>query len=151
MKETYLTKEGYEELKGKLNELKTVRRKEIAEAIHAAKEQGDLSENAEYVSAKEEQRRIETQIADLESAIKHAMIVERVGTSAIGVGNTVKLDCKGGIREYKIVGSNESNPMAGKISNESPMGVALMGHKKGDAVTIPTPNGKVECTVKEIK
>lgn len=151
MKETYLTKEGYKELTEKLNDLKTVRRREIAEAIHAAKEQGDLSENAEYVSAKEEQRRIETQIADLESAIKHAMIVERAGTSVVSVGNKVKLDCQGGEKEYKIVGSNESNPLEGKISNESPMGQALMGKKKGDKVTIPTPGGKIECVVKEIK
>lgn len=151
MKETYLTKEGYKELQDKLQELKTVRRREIAEAIHTAKEQGDLSENAEYVNAKEEQRRIEAQIAEMEAAIKHAMIIDKTDNKEISVGNTVRLDCQGGERRYRIVGSNEANPIDGKISNESPMGQALMGKKKGETVSIPTPSGKIECTIIEIK
>ncbi|PIT97844.1 MAG: transcription elongation factor GreA [Candidatus Andersenbacteria bacterium CG10_big_fil_rev_8_21_14_0_10_54_11] len=147
MKETYLTAEGLQELQEKLHELKTVRRRDIAEAIHSAKEQGDLSENAEYVNAKEEQRRIETQIAELEAAIKHAQVVTVVGTSSVGVGNTVRLKCNGKELTYRIVGSSEADPMEAKISNESPMGRALLGKKKGESVTIPTPAGDKECTV----
>lgn len=150
MKETYLTQEGYQELQDKLHELKTVRRREIADAIHTAKEQGDLSENAEYVNAKEEQRRIETKIAELETTIKHAQIVKSVGTSEVSVGNSVKLNCDGKTIDYKIVGSNEANPLAQKISNESPMGQALLGKKKGETAQIPTPAGSKECEVIEI-
>lgn len=150
MKETYLTQEGYQELQNKLHELKTVRRREIADAIHTAKEQGDLSENAEYVNAKEEQRRIETKIAELETTIKHAQIVKSVSTSEISVGNSVKLKCDGKTIDYKIVGSNEADPLAQKISNESPMGQALLGKKKGEITQIPTPSGPKDCQVIEI-
>lgn len=150
MKETYLTIEGHKELQEKLHELKTVRRREIAEAIHVAKEQGDLSENAEYVSAKEEQRRIERKIAELETAVKHAHVIKRAGTDEVSVGNFVKLKCNGQVISYKIVGSNEADPMAQKISNESPMGQALMGKKRGEKVIIPTPVGDKECEVIKI-
>ncbi len=150
MKETYLTKEGYKELQDKLHELKTVRRREIAEAIHTAKEQGDLSENAEYVNAKEEQRRIETRISDLESTIKHAQVITKAGTNEVSVGNTVKLNCDGDEKVYRIVGSNETDPMEAKISNESPIGKALMGRKKGDVLSIPTPAGDKECEIIDI-
>ena len=150
MKETYLTKEGYKELQDKLHELKTVRRREIAEAIHTAKEQGDLSENAEYVNAKEEQRRIETRIADLESTIKHAQVIARAGTDEVSVGNTVTLNCNGDEKIYKIVGSNEADPLEAKISNESPIGQALIGKKKGESLSIPTPAGAKECKIIEI-
>ena len=147
MHETYLTKEGLEDLQGKLHELKTVRRREIADAIHTAKEQGDLSENAEYVNAKEEQRRIETEIADLESTLKHAQVITKTTTTEVGVGNTVKLNCNGKETTYRIVGSNEADPLEAKISNESPMGQALLGKKKGDKITIPTPAGDKDCEV----
>lgn len=150
MKETYLTKEGLAELKAKLHELKTVRRREIAEAIHTAKDHGDLSENAEYVNVKEEQRRIEQHIAEIESVLKSAQIVTKHGTSEVGVGNTVTLMCNGSRKVYTIVGSNEADPLQGKISNESPMGQALMHKKKGDTVTIPTPAGDKECKVVSI-
>lgn len=150
MKETYLTKEGLSELKSKLHELKTVRRREIAEAIHTAKEHGDLSENAEYVNAKDEQRRIEQHIAELESIIKSAHIVIKRGTSKVGVGNTVTLMCNGAEKIYTIVGSNEADPLHGRISNESPMGQALINKKKGDIVVIPTPTGDKDCKVIDI-
>jgi len=151
MKETYLTKEGFKELQDKLHELKTVRRREIAEAIHTAKEQGDLSENAEYVNAKEEQRRIETKIADLETTIKHAQVIKKADTDEVSVGNLVKLNCNGSEISYRIVGSNEADPLASKISNESPMGQALMGCKKGEKVSIPTPAGDKDCEIIEIE
>jgi transcription elongation factor GreA len=150
-KETYLTKEGLKELQEKLNVLKTVRRREIAEAIHTAKEEGDLSENAEYVSAKEEQQRLEEKIARIEATIKNAKVVARAGTSEVTVGNTVQVKCKGEMTEYRIVGSDEADPMAYKISNESPVGQALLGKKKGDKVIIPVPNGEKECEIVEIR
>lgn len=151
MKEQYLTKEGLAELQERLHNLKTIRRREIAEAIHTAKEQGDLSENAEYASAKEEQNRIEQEIADLEATIKNAQVITTASNAAVNIGNTVKLDCAGKEREYRIVGSNEADPLSGKISNESPMGQALLGRKKGDTVVIPTPAGDKECRVITIK
>ncbi|HBE90911.1 MAG: transcription elongation factor GreA [Candidatus Andersenbacteria bacterium RIFCSPHIGHO2_12_FULL_46_9] len=150
MKETYLTKEGLKDLQEKLLELKTVRRREIADAIHTAKEQGDLSENAEYVSAKEEQRRIETKIAELEVALKNAHVITHVSKHEVNVGTIVKLNCNGQEIVYRIVGSNEADPMAAKISNESPMGQALMGRKKGEKILIPTPAGEKDCEVIEI-
>ncbi|MEX1997521.1 MAG: transcription elongation factor GreA [Candidatus Andersenbacteria bacterium] len=150
MKETYLTKEGLTDLQHKLHELKTVRRREIADAIHSAKEQGDLSENAEYVNAKEEQTRIEQQIAELEMTVKNARIITKSNTSIIDVGNTVTLNCAGSERVYRIVGSNEADPLKGRISNESPVGRALLNKKKGDIVLIPTPAGDKECHIVKI-
>jgi transcription elongation factor GreA len=150
MKQTYLTSEGIKELQEKLKELKTVRRREIADAIHSAKEQGDLSENAEYVSAKEEQNRVEQQIAELELTLKNAEVITKTDTSSISVGNTVTLVCAGKEKTYHIVGSNEADPLKGKVSNESPMGKALLGRARGEEVTIPTPIGTKQCKVVEI-
>ncbi len=150
MNESYLTKEGLEELQGELQTLKTVRRREIADAIHTAKEQGDLSENAEYQQAKEEQQRIEEKIAELEATVKHAKIIERSSNTQVDIGNTVVLDCDGKERTYQIVGSKEADPMNGRISNESPMGKALLAQAKGATVIIPTPAGDKECTVVKI-
>ena len=150
MKETYLTKEGLAELKARLHELKTVRRREIAEAIHAAKEHGDLSENSEYVNAKEEQHRIEQHIAEIEVVLKSALIVTKRGKHRVGVGNTVTLRYNSTQKVYTIVGSNEADPLRGKISNESPLGQALMNKKKGEKVIIPIPTGCKECEIVEI-
>lgn len=150
MKERYLTKEGLNELQDKLHALKTIRRREIAEAIHTAKEQGDLSENAEYASAKEEQNILEREIAELEDTIKNAQVIKKTTNDEVSIGNTVTLKCDGSERTYRIVGSNEADPLSGKISNESPMGQSLLGTKKGDKVSIPTPSGEKECVVKEI-
>ncbi|MEX1111930.1 MAG: transcription elongation factor GreA [Candidatus Andersenbacteria bacterium] len=150
MKEQYLTQEGLTDLQEKLHSLKTTRRREIAEAIHTAKEQGDLSENAEYQSAKEEQNRLEQEIAELESTLKNAQVIKDADNGEVSIGNTVTLDCSGSEKTYRIVGSNEANPMEGKISNESPMGQALLGRKKGEKVSIPTPTGEKECKVKQI-
>lgn len=150
MKENYLTKEGLTELRDQLTDLKTVRRREIAEAIHAAKEQGDLSENAEYQHAKDEQRRIEEKIADLETTIKHARIITAADTTQVSVGNTVTLKFDGKKKTYTIVGSNEADPLQGRISNESPIGQALLNKKKGDSVSIPTPIGEKDCKIIDI-
>ncbi len=147
MREQYLTKEGLADLQDKLHVLKTIRRRQIAEAIHSAKEQGDLSENAEYVTAKEEQNRLEQEIAELEATIKHSLVIAKASNGAVSIGNVVKLNCNGQERQYRIVGSNEADPLVGKISNESPMGQALLGKKKGEAVSIPTPSGSKDCQV----
>lgn len=147
MKEQYLTKEGMAELQDRLQVLKTVRRREIAEAIHTAKEQGDLSENAEYASAKDEQNRIEREISDLELTLKNAQVIKKVTKDEVSIGNTVTLKCGGKETTYRIVGSNEADPLSGKISNESPMGQALLGQKEGAAVNIPTPAGSIACKV----
>lgn len=138
------------ELSERLHALKTVRRREIADAIQSAKEQGDLSENAEYSSAKEEQSRIEQEISDLEMTLKNAHVVAKRKTDEVGIGNIVLIECNGQQKEYHVVGSNEANPLEGKISNESPMGEALLGAKVGDNVHIPIPSGAKECTVKKI-
>lgn len=151
MKDRFITKEGLSELKTKLGLLKTDRRREIAEAIHTAKEQGDLSENAEYVSAKEEQRRLEEEIAELETAIKQVKLIRKsVDLDHVDLGDTVTLHCDGAEKTYVIVGSDEANPLEGKISNESPMGQALLGKRQGDQVDIPIPNGHKECEVVKI-
>lgn len=150
MKPAYLTHEGLKELQDKLTELKTIRRREIAEAINAAKEQGDLSENAEYVSAKEEQNRIEQQIAEMELLLKSAQLIEKPDTNTVSIGNTVTLKCNGESKTYQIVGSNEADPRNGKVSNESPIGQALLGRKAKETINIPTPAGAKECTVVKI-
>ncbi len=150
MKEQFLTKEGMNELQERLHLLKTSRRREIADAIHTAKEQGDLSENAEYSSAKEEQSRIEQEIAELEVTLKNAYVVATHSTDTIGIGSVVLLHCNGVEKKYHVVGSNEANPIEGKISNESPMGQALLGAKVGQTVRIPVPVGTKECTIKKI-
>jgi transcription elongation factor GreA len=150
MRDSFLTKEGLTELQDKLHELKTVRRREIAEAIHTAKEQGDLSENAEYASAKEEQNRIEQEISELESTLKTAQVITKVSSDKVSLGSTVMLDCGGKEKTYRIVGSNEADPLSGKISNESPFGQALLGRAIGEKVLIPAPGGTKECKVKKI-
>ncbi len=150
MKNQYLTKDGMTELQERLHVMKTVRRREIAEAIHTAKEQGDLSENAEYQSAKEEQSRMEQEIAEMELVMKNAHVVESAKTDTINIGHKVVISSNGEDKEYHLVGSNEANPMEGKISNESPMGMALMGSKVGDTVHIPVPAGTKEYVIKKI-
>ena len=151
MKDRYLTREGLADLKEKLSHLKTERRREIAEAIHTAKEQGDLSENAEYSSAKEEQRRLEEEIVEIEAAIKHAKLITKSDDKThIDLGDTVTLECDGTEKTYAIVGSDEANPLEGKISNESPMGQALLGKAKGEKVKIPVPAGHKQCAIVKI-
>ncbi|MFC1687292.1 transcription elongation factor GreA [Patescibacteria group bacterium] len=143
-KPTYLTKEGLEKVETELNELINVKRKAIAQRIQDAKELGDLSENAEYAEAKTEQSFTEGRIAELESIIKSAQIIEhdKLNRTVVEVGNTLVVKNSNGVTaEYVIVGSNEADPSTGRISNESPLGRALLGKKVGEAAEIKAPNG----------
>ncbi len=142
MSTVYITKEGLEKLKKELDELKNVRRKEIAARIEIAKDMGDLSENAEYHEAKDEQGFIEGRIAELEATLPNAVIIERNSNGCISVGSTVRISANGKEKEYTIVGASEADPISGKISNESPLGQAVLGKCAGDTVEVHTPAGK---------
>lgn len=149
----YLTLEKKTELEEELNQLKTVRRKEIADALEYAKSLGDLSENAEYHQAREDQANCEDRIAHLEQILKNAVVTtEKTHAARVEVGTTVVVMKKGGKdeREFTLVGSEEADSVAGKISNESPLGKALLGKTKGDTVSVSTPKGEVNYTIKSI-
>ena len=154
-KKNILTYQELKKLEDELQELKVVKRKEVAQKIKEAREQGDLSENAEYDAAKDEQRDIEARIEDIEKILKNAEVVveEEVELDKISVGCTVRiLDCEFNEElEYKIVGSTEANSLKGKISNESPVGRALIGAKVGDTVKVETQVGDLEYKVLEIQ
>lgn len=154
MPEVYLTKEGKIEKEKHLDYLKNEKRKEVIEALKAARELGDLSENSEYDAARDAQRKLETEIAMLEETLRVAKIVEtqNVNTDVVSVGTKVKLyDIEEEEEvEYSIVGTLESNPAKGLISNQSPIGIALMGKKKGDMVEINAPAGVIQMKVLEI-
>ncbi len=153
MDKYYVTQEKLEELKRELENLRTVRRMEVAEHLKRAKEYGDLSENSEYVEAKEEQSRVESRIFELEELMKKAAIIPKGGAGGglVDVGSkvTVKRDAK--TFEYTIVGSNESLPEEGRISNESPIGRALLGRAIGDKVEVKTPAGKIVYEILKIE
>ena len=154
-KKNILTYEGLQKLEEELQDLKVVRRKEVAQKIKEAREQGDLSENAEYDAAKDEQRDIEARIEDIEKILKNAEVVveEEVELDKISIGCKVKiLDVEENEElEYKIVGSTEANSLKGKISNESPVGKALLGAKVGDTVKVETHVGELQYKVLEIQ
>ena len=154
-KKTILTYTGLKALENELEELKVVRRKEVAVKIREAREQGDLSENAEYDAAKDEQRDIEARIEELEKILKNAEVVDEdeVDLDKINIGCMVKiLDVEFNEElEYKIVGSTEANSLKGKISNESPVDKALMGRKVGDTVEVDTQAGVIAYKVLEIQ
>lgn len=153
-KKVVLTYEGLKKMEEELEELKTVKRKEVAEKIKEARGQGDLSENAEYDAAKEEQGEIESRIVVLEKMLRNAEVIDddEVSNEVISVGCRVKIwdvEFEEEV-EYAIVGSAEADPMNlenGKISNESPVGHGLLGHKVGDEISIETPGGIVEFKV----
>ena len=148
----YISEEGLTKVKARLQELKTKKRQEIAERLEHSKSLGDLSENAEYHEAKEEQSLIETEIAELEETIRNAVLIEKdQGTDIVRVGTTVEVSSLRGKETYTIVGSEEANPLEGKISNESPIGKALLRHKAGDTVDIKTPGGVVTYTIGAIR
>ena len=153
-KEILLTQEGYNNLEKELDELRTVKRPEIAERIKIALGFGDLSENSEYDEAKNAQAANEIKIAELENKLRYAKIIDEseIDTKTVQVGNTVKvLDMEFDEEEsYTIVGSTEANSLAFKISNESPVGRALMGKQKGDVVKVELPDGEVEYKVLNI-
>lgn len=153
-KKNLLTYAGLKKLEDELQDLKVVKRKEVAEKIREAREQGDLSENAEYDAAKDEQRDIEARIEEIEKILKNVEVVveEEVDVDQINVGCRVKVyDCEFEEElEYSIVGSTEANSLEGKISNESPMGKALLGAKVGDTVVVETQAGELSYKVLEI-
>ncbi len=150
-KTTYISKDGLEKLRAELDEMTNVRRPEVAQRIHDAKEHGDLSENAEYEDAKNEQAFVEGRIQTLELMIKNAQIIdEHHGTEAVQIGSTVTVAGPDGEDTYVIVGSAEAKPAAGRISNESPVGRALLGQKKGTKVVVKAPAGDVTYTIKRI-
>lgn len=154
-KKTLLTYTGLKKLEDELENLKVVKRKEVAGKIKEAREQGDLSENAEYDAAKDEQRDIEVRIDEIEKILKNAEVVveEEVDLDKISVGCRVKiLDMEYDEElDYKIVGSTEANSLKGKISNESPVGKALLGAKVGEVVTVETQAGDLNYKVLEIQ
>ena len=154
-KKNILTYEGLKKYEEELQELKVVKRREVAEKIKEAREQGDLSENAEYDAAKDEQRDIEARIEELEKILKNAEVVDEdeVDLDVINIGCRVKiLDVEYNDElEYKIVGSTEANSLKGKISNESPVGKALIGKKVGEVITVETQAGAFQYKVLEIQ
>jgi transcription elongation factor GreA len=148
----YLTLEKKELLEDELNTLKTVRRKEIADALEYAKSLGDLSENAEYHQAREDQANCEDRITHIEQILKNAVIMDGHTSGVVTVGATVTVLKKGEKEEktFALVGSEEADSVSGKISNESPLGQALLGKKKGDKVTVHAPKGAMEYTIVSI-
>ena len=155
MEKKILTQAGLEKLENELNELKINGRKDIAQKIKEAREQGDLSENAEYDAAKEEQRHMEARIAELEAILKNVAVVdtEDIDENAVNFGHSVKVfnETRGIEQTYQIVGSSEANALRGLISNESPIGKALLGHRVGDTVVAEAPIGEIKFRILDIQ
>lgn len=145
----YISQEKIEELRQELAELKEKRR-EIAKRLEEAKAQGDLSENMEYAEAREAQAFNEGRIMEIEQILKEAVVISKTKKSDIQVGSKIKVRSEAGNREFTIVGSEDADPASGKISNESPLGKAFIGHKEGDAVEALTPNGKIKYKIVDI-
>ena len=155
MKDVILTREGYTKLRKEIEQLSTTRRREVAERIKIAREFGDIAENAEYDAAKNEQAMLEARIAKLEERLASARVIEKreISKDVVSVGSTVRLrdvDAKQTV-EYRIVGSAEANPAELKLSNESPVGRAIIGHKKGETIEVSTPRGSLKYKILEIK
>lgn len=151
-KNVYLTAEGLTEAKAELEFLKNTRRAQIAEMIHQAREYGDLAENSEYDAALEEQAMAESRISELENILKSAKVIANQHTEDfVVIGSTVKIEMDDGIDEFTIVGRVEADPSKKRISNESPLGLALIGAKKGEEVEVATPIVRYKCKVLEIK
>ena len=153
MAETLLTIEALKELEAELDQLKVEGRKEAAEKIKLAKSFGDLSENSEYDEAMNDQAKLEARISEIEHILKNAKVldVESLGNENVHIGSVVKIvDKKKKEFVYTIVGFAQADPAAGKISDESPVGKALIGHKAGDKVTVDTPNGQLQFKIVEI-
>lgn len=149
---SYLSKERYIELEKKLEELKSEGRKNVAERLKTAKELGDLSENSEYQEAKKDQESLEVKIAQLENTLRSAEIIKKTRRKDIvSIGSNVKIKKDGKTIEYTIVGSSESNPAMGFISNESPVGKKLLGRQVGEKISIKTPKGEVAYEVMKIE
>ena len=150
----YLTEEGLLEIEEELAHLKDVRRPEVIKALKDARALGDLSENADYDAARDEQAQIEGRILELEKLLENAHIIEKLSTDEVSLGVTVKIeyieDEDDDIEEYRIVGSKEADPSNNKISNESPLAKAIMGRKKGEICSVESPNGKYNVKVLDI-
>lgn len=149
--ELYVSRAGLEELNTELAKL-LAERKKIAGCIKEARDLGDLSENSEYIEAKNKQSFVEGRIAEIEAMLKVAKVIDENNRAngRVSLGSRVRVSVNGETKEYELAGSNEANPLTGKISNESPLGQALMGHKKGDVVEIVTPDGPKKCEILEI-
>lgn len=152
-KKIYLTRDGLERLNKEFEGLSTVGRKGVADLIKQAKEYGDLSENSEYADAKDKQAFIEGRISELEHLLKNAELIDdsHAGCGVINVGCTVNVEVEDGEMKYKIVGSYEADPEKGWISNESPLGQALLGKKSGEEVEVIAPAGTIKYKVKKIQ
>ena len=150
-KQMHYTKEGYQALVDELDYLKTVRRAEVKEALATARSYGDLSENSEYDEARNEQAKVESRITELEALIIHAIVVDEseIDYSKVSVGSIVKVKAKGAKEEkvYTIVSSNEVDFWSGKISDQSPVGAALIGAREGDTVNVASPNGEFQLKI----
>jgi len=152
MAQNYLTKERLEDLKKELDDLKTRARREIAERLKQAKELGDLSENSEFVSAREDQRLLENRINQLEDLVRNAILIHKTEKSqTVRIGSTIKVQKNHQVFAYTIVGSEDAQPAKGLISNESPLGRAFLGKKIGDLVKAATPAGPTEYKIVEIE
>jgi transcription elongation factor GreA len=155
VKEVILTPEGYKKLKQEIEELSTVKRREVAERIRVAREFGDIAENAEYDDAKNEQMLLEHRIATLEERLRDARVISKkdVAKDVVSIGSKVKLRdvAARDTVEYHIVGSAEANPAQNKLSNESPVGKAIIGKKKGETVEVSAPRGTLKYKILEIK
>ncbi len=154
-KDVILTPAGYEKLKATIEELETVKRREVADRIREAREFGDITENAEYDDAKNEQALLEHRIARLKEQLHAARVIDTsdVPTDMVSIGSKVKVKDvdHGDVDEYEIVGSAEADPANRRLSNESPVGRAVLGHKKGDVVEVATPGGSIRLKIVSIK
>ena len=147
----YLTKEGLAELEAELKDLKGNKRKEVATALKEAKEFGDLSENTDWDDAKSRQLFIEGRISELENILKHAKVIEGASGDSVGVGSTVEVELENDRHTFRIVGSTEANPEQGKISDESPIGKALIGKKVGEHAEVDIPAGTITYKILKVK
>jgi transcription elongation factor GreA len=153
MEKNYLSKEKHNEIQEELGRLKSEGRRDIAERLKAAKDLGDLSENSDYQEARDEQMRLEQRINQIEDILRSSAIIHKAGgaVTTIRLGTHVKVKRDGKLSEYTIVGSNESNPVEGLVSNESPIGKALLGKRAGETIVLKTPKGEVKITISSIE
>ena len=148
-KSIYMTEEGLEDIKKELEELKLVKRPEVINSLKDARAQGDLSENAEYDAARTEQAIVESRIKELEALIEQVVVIEKTDTDSVSIGSKVTLEYidDDEKEEYSIVGSKEADPFSNKISNESPIALAILGKKVGTTVSVDSPNGKYDVKI----
>lgn len=149
--EFYLTAAGIQSLRDELTDLTTTRRAKIAQSLKEAKEDGDLSENASYDAARDEQNFVEGRISEIEHILKHAKLISAKHTGVVGLGSHVHVELEDGSQKYQIVGPTEANPDEGRISHVSPIGKALLGRKAGDQVEVTVPSGTITYKILNIE